>query len=240
MNWRFWETKPEYLEEGEERPKKAKETLKQTAEKLVQRKMKKDPEGYGLVASEKLLNMTKEESKSLASQLKDHRELQKTLQELGGGGGESWLKQLGEGIASAVAPYLGEIVQKIAAKQPQLQQGRQPQLGQQPALQQAQPEATPEEAEAVREEPKADEVFIPELERLLELEPEQAAARLQQLNPEWIRFLGTQTHEDLFALLQKLPRNQENEQYIEELLSEKRRSWLKELINECRKLIKTG
>lgn len=45
MRWKFWERQPDFFEEIP-RAKRPRETLSQTAECIIQRKMRADPDGY--------------------------------------------------------------------------------------------------------------------------------------------------------------------------------------------------
>ncbi|MBA7634089.1 hypothetical protein ES703_41668 [subsurface metagenome] len=45
MRWKFWERQPDFFEEIP-RARRPRETLAQTAEKILQRKMKADPDVY--------------------------------------------------------------------------------------------------------------------------------------------------------------------------------------------------
>lgn len=222
----------EYLEE--EGKVRKKETLKDTATKIMQRQMKKD-QAYGLKASERILGVAeKDENKSLAAQLKEHRELQKTLQDLGGGGGQGWLKDIGAGMASAIMPYLGEILQNLTAKQPQ------PQLGQQPALQQAQPQVAPQEAPKAEEAPETEpetQFSLEHINSVLSLSPKQAVFRLKEYNPEWLTLIAEYDYESFIESVKLWQKTQLTEPLITELLSHNRREWVEGLISEAKQAV---
>ena len=235
MHWKFWERPEEYLEETAKPPRAKAQTLKQTAERIVQRKMKKDPEGYGLVASEKLLSMTKEETKSLASQLKEHRELQKTLQDLSGGGGQGWLKELGSGVAQALAPYLGEIVQNLATKQargqPLIENREQPRLPK--AESRPEVETAPEVEKAPETEPEP-QFSLEHINDVLALSPKQAVVRLEQYNAEWLTLIAEYNYENFLEAVKLWEKTPLTEPLIKELLSKGRKEWIESVIEEAR------
>lgn len=46
MRLKFWKREPDYDDIEFVKPKRPRETLSQTAEKIIQRRMKADPDGY--------------------------------------------------------------------------------------------------------------------------------------------------------------------------------------------------
>lgn len=208
----------------EEKPKKPKETLAQVADKILIRKMKRDPDGYGLQAAERIKNIGKEESKSLAAQLKELRETQRLLHELGSAEGSgSWLKELGIGVAQALAPHIGQVIQNLQ---------NQPQRTQLPSFSVPQIEQGTQASAQERTEKQT--LPFAQLVGILDLEPHEAVAVLAEVNPQWVAFLSTQTYEGLVEILQQVPTTEETKPYIEQLLSKDRQKWLKAVIQEAR------
>ena len=90
-----WQRREEEFYPEELKPRK-KETLKDTATKIMQRQMKKD-EAYGLKASERILGVAdKNESKSLSAQLRELKEVQSALKSVVGAESKSsWVEVIG-------------------------------------------------------------------------------------------------------------------------------------------------
>ena len=99
-----WDKELPYYEE--EKPKRARETLAQTAEKIIQKKMKSDPE-YGIEAAEKIKNM-RHEDKSLMAQLKELKTLKEALGDFGEGKDKSIIVTILESIS--VIPALLQVL----------------------------------------------------------------------------------------------------------------------------------
>jgi len=230
MNWRFWKKdEPEFYEE---KPTRKKPTLHQVADEILIKEMKRDPTGYGLKAAERLKGITKDKAGSGLEELKS----------LAGGFGID-LKDLGKpkggsivetlvGVLPAIPKALEEFRKmQNEAWERQLQQielstGTAPQL---------------EQAQRKIDQPKASKVqgiSTQTLGELLELEPERAVAALNESNPDWIKFVASQTYDQMIKIFEKIPKSEANAEYLEAILSEEREDWLKTFIKEAKKLTK--
>lgn len=238
MNWRFWRTEPEYIEDEEARPKRKAETLKSVSEKLLIRRMKKQPDTFGIEVAQRTMGVSKDEG--IAELMKQMRELRKFEGEFGSkGGGESWLKQLGSGIAEGFAPVVADIIQNIAAKQPKLQP--RPQLGQQPTLQQGQPEEAPQQQPEPQVEPQVEpeeaRFSLEHINEVLNLSPKQAVIRLEQYNADWLSLLSDHTYETFIEAVRLWPKNELTTPLIDELLKETRKEWIEEVLAEAKQAV---
>jgi len=230
MNLKFWKREePEYYDEGQVKPKKP-ETLRDTATRIMQRQMKRDA-SYGLQASERILGVAdKSNDKSLASQLKELKEVQSALRSVAGkesDSGGSWLKEFANSFGAAIAPVAAQILAQRMQPQPN-QELSQPQA--QAQLPQGQTQPQPQ--------PQPEPISLTSLASLLELEPKEAVEQLSSEHPDWLMFLSSQNYDKLATLLLQVPQTPENKSYLEELLSQNRKSWVKNLITEARKLVR--
>lgn len=115
MKFPWNKTEQIYLEE---KPKRGRDTLTQTAEKIIQRKMKRDPDGYGLEAAERIKNISREEPKTVADFLRELKEYRAAMKEAGLDGGAD----KGQGLFAQlleVLPAIPQILEQLRQAQPQ-------------------------------------------------------------------------------------------------------------------------
>jgi len=224
MRWKFWE-KPEYYIEDEVKSKKKPETLASVAEKLLIRKMKRDPDDYGLTAAERIKNIGKPEEKSLVGQLKELKQTQDLLRQLGGESGGSWLKEIGKSFAEAIAPTIGEIIQSKASQLP----------ANRPQLDVGQPEPEP------KPQPQRTEQFeFTDLVQVMDFEPQDAIGQLAQLNPTWVEMLARSDYSSFISLLEKVPSAEATDKFLRELLTADRQKWVEALIDAAKMVVQGG
>jgi len=219
-----WQRQPEENEVVVLKGEKKRETLTQTAEKILQRQMKKDPSGYGLAIAEKLKGVSKQEPKTVADFLKELREYRAAMREAGleGGEGKGLLAQILEAL-----PSLPGLLAEVRQFQAQGQDYRTPQqqIGQPKFQQIAQAQIQPEA------QPNISELKLEKLMVLLELTPEQAWNSLKEANEQdWINFLQTTTYEQLAATLDGVAKaNPEYADHIKNFLAQYH-EWLQNLL----------
>lgn len=232
MNWKFWQRQPDFYEEMP-RAKRPRETLTQLSEKLIMKQMKQNAE-YGLQIAEKIKKVAKVENKTLLSQVKELRQIQTALRELGvGGEGE------GQGILSGlfdretIQTILATIIQALGKGQP-LPRVEQPSLTQ-PAQQQL-TQSTDET------------IPMPSLSELLpylEMPPEDVVALLkerQQAGDQqailWMNLLSRSSYKQICQLLRPIQeQNPELETLIGSLLHESRESWWREILDGVKRAV---
>lgn len=231
MKFPWQKSDEEYYYENE-KPKKQKETLAQTADKLIQRQMKKDPGGYGITAAEKIKGIHHGAPKTRSEFLKEMIEEDELKKEagIGGGGGNKGIVQqflealpyLAEAMAQARAMMGGAQSQGLkptvhieqAAPVEQIDQGR--------AQVQAQPSPPP----------KLDmnmETLIP----LAALTPEVAWETLQSTNEQgWILFFSKTSAEQIEILLADYVKNCEIPEVAEaiDIFLKTQHHWLQEIV----------
>jgi len=208
MRFKFWEREPEYYEEPP--PKKKPETLSTLADKLIMKKMKADPDGYGLTAAERIKHISKEESKGIVEQLKEFRELKKVLTDLGGGGegGSSLLKD----IISVLPDILQALPQAMGAVKQQL-----------PQIEPYEPPKLPK----AEQEP----VNISDLTKFLDEPPEAVLEQLRQQYPGWIPVLKVQNYAGIMKQLEPFRNSSpEVQEIIAKLESDAGKEWLKQVL----------
>lgn len=231
MRWKFWQRQPDFYEEMP-RAKRPRETLTQLSEKLIMKQMKQNAE-YGLQIAEKIKKVAKVEDKSLLSQVKELRQIQTALRELGvGGEGE------GQGILSGlfdretIQTILATIIQALGKGQP-LPPVEQPQLTQPEQPQLTQP---------------TEEIPMPSLSELLpylEMPAEDVVALLkerQQAGDEqailWMNLLSKSSYKQICQLLRPIEQqNPELETLIGSLLHESREKWWRELLDGVKRAV---
>lgn len=232
MNWKFWQRQPDFYEEMP-RAKRPRETLTQLSEKLIMKQMKQDAE-YGLQMAEKVKKVAKVENKTLLSQVKELRQLQTALRELGVGGeeqGSSILMQILQALP--IVPQLLDQLRQSQAQQPQVQHPPQQEQLSQPEQQQL---TTPTD-ETIR---------MPSLSELLpylEEEPESVISMLkerQQAGDEqailWMNLLSRSSYKQICQLLRPIQeKSPELETLIGSLLHESREKWWRELLEAAKR-----
>lgn len=232
MRWKFWQRQPDFFEEMP-RAKRPRETLTQLSEKLIMKQMKQNAE-YGLQIAEKVKKVAKVEDKTLLSQVKELRQIQTALRELGvGGEGE------GQGILSGlfdretIQTILATIIQALGKGQP-LPPVEQPTLTQ------------PERQQLTA--PTDETIRMPSLSELLpylEEEPQDIISMLkerQQAGDEqailWMNLLSKSSYKQICQLLRPIEQqNPELETLIGQLLHESRESWWRELLDGVKRAV---
>lgn len=233
MKLKFWE-KDHHGDDAmyyEQRTKRPRETLTQTAEKLIQRKMKKDPDGYGLEAAEKLKGMSKPEPKTVREFLSELREYRSAMKDAGlEGEGGSILQTVIKTVAEAMAP----VIQHRLMEQQQRPQAAQ----QQQALGPAVPRLQPLQPKAERQ---ATEAKLEALLPLLELQSGEFVEALSDSAGDgdeqsrlWLFLLANTSYEGLVSGLSPLRANPDYCSYIDELTSPDRREWLENVITSAK------
>lgn len=251
MRLRFrlpWQRQEFYLE-GEGRPLRKKETLKQTAEKIIQRKMKRDADGYGLRAAEKLTGIEKEEGKSLAEQIKTLKEVKNFLKDLGGGEGKSTFGEI-ISILPEVMPSVIQLVLGLRGQalppgqpgQPTLEEGEYvppvPQIEQPKPIKPIKPIKPPKPPKVIKPPPvKPPQAQLSELLPYLEDTPENAVEALKEQvvvnNYQaivWFSLMRTKSYEELVSLLQPFKENETYGEAVNKLLAKGKGKWFKTFI----------
>lgn len=211
-----------------ETPKK-KETLMDTANRIIQRKMKKDPDGYGIIASEKLKGISREEPKTMRDFFQELAEYNEMMDGAGLGRGKdkSMIREFLEALP-AVAEILGQIrgggqgqlpktVVRVEQPAPseQIDQGR-----------------TKVRSDPQVSQPKLD-VKIETLLPLLALDAQTAWDSLRNDNQQgWINYLSTTSLEETEAFMRKYAEDSGNPEYIEgiDVFLAQNHQWLQDLI----------
>ena len=234
MRLRFWKKDEDYFEEMP-RVKRPRETLAQLSEKLIMKQMKADPT-YGLQIAEKVKKVAKVEDKSLLSQVKELRQIQSALRELGvgveGEGQQGMLAGLFD--RETVKTILATIVQTLSKQGQALSQAEQPTLAQS-----EQPQLTA---------PTDETIPMPSLTELLpylEEEPESVISMLkerQQAGDEqgilWLNLLSKSSYRQICQLLRPVQeQNPELETLIGSLLHESREKWWRELLEGAKRAV---
>jgi len=217
-----WRKQPEGNEVVVLKGERKKETLIQTAEKILQRKMKRDPDGYGLEAAERIRGIRHEAPKTLSDFMTELRQYKAALREVGldtEAGNKNVLSQIMEAVAA-----LPKLIQEARQVQSQMQaQGYQlPQ-----SIHQAQLTKPPDKSKASLEAP------LPTLVDLMALSPQQAFERLQS-EPGWLEILRGRSPEQIVAMIKPFTDHPEHGQHVrllvEYLESEQGRKWLQCII----------
>jgi hypothetical protein len=213
----------------EERPKKPRETLTQTADKLIQRKMKRDPDGYGLQAAEKIKGINRPEPKTVREFLAELREYRAAMNEAGLEGGaenKGLLQQFLEVLPSLPA---------LLAEARQFQQGM-PQNYQQPPPEVEEKQREQLQQPKLQQKPKSEPLAapLPTLVELMSLTPQEAFEALKS-EPGWLGILKDKNPDELVAMIQPLTNHREQGQHVQVLIeyleSENGKNWLEELTN---------
>jgi hypothetical protein len=213
--------RPEYDEDfpyipGQRKPKQ-RETLSQTAERIIQKKMKADPE-YGLRMAEKVKNLTKDE-KSLADQINELKDIQELLSGLGSNEKGGLLRDI-LGVLPELSRSLPQIIQMSQAQQPLVQRP------QPPAQFQIQEPLRPQLTE---QPPQTEQVVLGDLIGLLDETPEEAIILVKEQYPTWFNLLKSKSYEDLLSMLEPFKSNPEFGGMLDELLSQKK-VWLRKVV----------
>ncbi len=230
MRWKFWE-QPDFYGEIP-RAKRPRETLTQLSEKLIMKQMKADP-NYGLQIAEKVKKVAKVEDKSLLSQVKELRQIQTALRELGVGEeeqGSSMLMQILQALP--MVPQLLDQLRQSQAQQPQVQQPPQPDQLTQPEQQQL-------------TQPTDETIPMPSLAELLpylEEEPESVISMLkerQEAGDEqgklWLNLLSKSSYKQICQLLR--PIQEKSPELIADLLHESREKWWRALLEAAQRAV---
>lgn len=205
------------------RSKKPKETLAQTADKLIQRRMKKDPDGYGIAAAERIKGIHHEAPKTVKDFLRELKEYREIMSEAGlteGGGGKSLLREIIE-----VLPALPQLLQEARQLQQSVPHQQSPvrQIAHQmqPKLQQPEPE------------PDREEVPLMPLISVISLTPEEAFGKLQS-EPGWLAVLKSNTPDGIVEMVRPFTNHPEHggqvQLLIDHLQSEEGKEWLQNII----------
>ncbi len=232
MRWKFWQ-QPDFYEEIP-RAKRPRETLTQLSEKLIMKQMKQDAE-YGLQMAEKVKKVAKVENKTLLSQVKELRQIQTALRELGVGGeeqGSSILMQILQALP--MVPQLLDQLRQSQAQQSQVQQPPQPEQLSQPE----QPQLTQ----------PTEEIPMPSLGELLpylEEEPESVISMLKERQEAgdqqailWLNLLSKSSYRQICSLLRPVQeKSPELETLIGSLLHESREKWWRELLDGAKRAV---
>ena len=224
--WQKREEDQEFYEE--EKPKKPRETLTQTADKIIQRKMKQDPDGYGIIASERIKRISHPEPKTIKDWLKELREYKELMTEMGGeGGGGGTFIQNALAILKELPGALAALKQMTPEQMQQItQQGQVQGQAQQIRLQQAQQQVQ-------IQPPKTLELKLDALMPLIELSPEECWQELQNRGEMgWIGYLSATSLEEIEALLNKIAEEASDPiiaEGIQQFLATKHK-WLTDLI----------
>lgn len=214
-----------------ERGKKPKETLTQTAEKLLIRRMKKDPDGYGLQAAERIKNISRAEPKTLGDFLKELREYKSAMREAG-------LE------AEKTQSIFSEIIQGLIKQAPEIiqvfRQNANIQANSEPALKEASPQELEQPKQLKSKKPKV-VVKMEKIISLMSLSPEEAAAELKQLAIDgdqqgqlWLGLLSNLNYEGIVGLLLPMQEKPEYSEYVHRLLSPDRKEWIEKVL-DCAK-----
>jgi len=202
-----WQKAPEFF--IEEKQKKPRETLASVADKLLIRKMKRDPDGYGIEAAKKIKGMRRDESKGVIEQLKEFRELKKVLADLGGEGGG------GGGILQTIIENLPAIIQTLPQAIGAVQQS--------PQVSSPQPKLV--------EMPKEEPVNLSDLTQYLDMEPEQAFEELKSRYPQWVSVLKLQSYGGIIKQLEQFRGTKpELDSIIDKLASDEGKKWLQMML----------
>jgi len=230
--FKFWKRQEpeEYVLEPR---KRGRETLAQTAEKIIQRKMKKDPDGYGLEAAEKLKGMRHPEPKTVSDFLRELKEYRQAMREAGleSEGKENMLSLIVKTAGDIIGPVIQQkmleaqgTTQVVTEMPPSIEE-----KPKQPSLPQPEPKRQPKQ-----EQPGAS---LSELVGYLDYEPQDIIADLvERYNNQdtqaalWLGVLGGKSYDEVIALLQPLAGYPEFASVVEELMSEDRREWLEKLL----------
>ncbi|MBA7472057.1 hypothetical protein ES707_07377 [subsurface metagenome] len=235
MRFKFWQRQPDFFEEMP-RGKRPRETLTQLSEKLIMKQMKANPT-YGLQMAEKVKKVAKVEDKSLLSQVKELRQIQTALRELGVGGEEQQGMLAGLFDRETIQTILATIVQALGKGQPL------PQIQQPPQQEQL---SQPERQQLTQ--PTDETIRMPSLSELLpylEMPPEDVVALLkerQEAGDEqailWLNLLSKSSYKQICQLLRPVQEtNPELESLIFSLLHESREKWWRELLEGVKRAI---
>ena len=226
----------------EEKPKKPKETLASVSEKILIRRMKKQPDGFGTDVALRQKGLTDTKG-TLKEQLKELKEFKELGVEFFGGGKEGkgglidsilnskFAVRLADGMMTKMEQMAGQLpvpppgqvfLTDSTGKVYQIPESQAKRLQ----------EAPPEE-----KEPVTKQIPIKDLVYIFDLEPPAVIAELKSFNPTWIKFIAGQTYADLVKRLQEMPADEELKPYKEQLLSKERKEWVKSVINEAKKVV---
>jgi len=230
MRLAFWrKDKPDemYLEPR----KRPRETLTQTAERIIQRKMKRDPDGYGLEAAEKLKGMRRDSTNPFEAYKEIKGMLTELKEETGTGEGKGMLFQILQAL-----PVIPDLLRELRQMQ---SQGIQVGTGQpSPQLIPEQPRQQLQQPKPKREKPKPEaKAPLSSLADVLQLTPSEAYEILKA-QPGWIELLKNKSPEEIIEIARQFS---SHPQYggavlglIQHLESEEGRQWLSDLIDLVR------
>lgn len=237
LPWRKQESENEvYLGE---KPKKKKETLVSVAEKILIRKMKQDSE-YGIEIAEKVKRMSRPEPKTVSDFLKELKEYRSVMKEAGleGGGDKGMLRQILEVLPSI--PALLQEARQLQQSMPQGMPPPQPAQIYQPPVQQI-AEVQPQIEQQKKKSPKFT-LKLEEVMDLLMLTPQQAWQTLHDRGEEgWIKYLSTNSFEDLVKALENIADRPEYSQYMNNIKDflKQQHAWLQGLVEIAHGVVKT-
>jgi len=223
-----WQKQPEGNEVVVLKGERKKETLTQTAERIIQRRMKKDPDGYGLEAAERIKGIRHEAPKTLSDFMAELRSYKAALREVGldtEAGNKNVLGQIMEAVAA-----LPKLIQEARQVQSQMQaQGYQvPQSIQQPQLSKPQ-----EKAKSSLEAP------LPALVDMLSVTPEEAVEFLKK-EPGWLGIFRGKTPGEIIEMIRPFTSHPEHREHVQALISrlesEEGQKWLEQVV----KLVKSA
>lgn len=246
MKLKFWKREPDYDDIEFMKPKRKKETIGSASDKILIRRMKKQPDGFGLEIAMRHRGLEKEKPQNLKEMMKEQVELRKLTREYFGyeeGQPDSGMlgKLLNSDMAKAFAEATAQNLAKMMAPQMQKQmqqQEQQAQIAQSQAEQQAlaQPEQQQLPQETIRM-PKLDEL-LPYLEE----EPQDVISMLKEREDEqarlWLTLLSKSSYRQICQLLRPVQeKNPELESLIGDLLHEDREKWWRELLEAAKRAI---
>ena len=209
-----WKHKDEEIV-SEPLPRK-RETLRQVSEKILIRKMRKDPDGFGIEVAKRVTGAHEPEPRSVMSQLKELKELKSAITELSDGeSGGIW-----KDVMSVIATTLPETLKQMQPQQTQ----------QQPVINKPLQQVEYRQIDKPPKEPP--KVSLANLTELIDKTPEDAYQALKGLYPQWIDLLKLMTVDELIAQVRQFQdTTPEVIDVIEKFESEDGRTWLEKLIN---------